>query len=243
MIIYSKSNPPNGFYVYAYIRQTDSNIAKTGTPYYIGKGINGRAWSHTKTDNVMPNSDHSNILVLESNLTEVGAFALERRMIEWYGRIDLGTGILRNKTDGGEGLTNLVRTDVWKERISNALRGHIKPKTVLDSIQIAKKARGTHPSDKVIIDKTNRTKKLRNTHPNNPEIQLKRKETLRKNNSGPDSASVKAKRKRTMEKNQSINFRNNNPNNIKMTCPHCLRTMGMPSLNRWHGDNCKSKLT
>jgi hypothetical protein len=89
------------YYVYAYLRTKDSETAKAGTPYYVGKGKDRRAY--VKQHNVSPPIDKSFIIFLETNLTELGAFALERRMIRWYGRIDLGTGILYNQTDGGDG--------------------------------------------------------------------------------------------------------------------------------------------
>ena len=99
------------FIVYAYIN------SKTNLPYYIGKGKNDRAYS--KQRNVSVPKDKSKIVFLEKNLTNIGALALERRYIEWYGRKDIGTGILLNKTEGGD-CPPIYRTEQHKESIRKA---------------------------------------------------------------------------------------------------------------------------
>lgn len=110
-------------YIYAYIRSKDSSTAKAGTPYYIGKGTGRRAF--TKHSVSVP-KDKSYIIILEDNLSEVGALALERRYIKWWGRKDIGTGVLLNRTDGGEGLCGAKFSDEHKRKISIANLGNTK---------------------------------------------------------------------------------------------------------------------
>ena len=112
------------FYIYAYIRNKDSKTAKAGTPYYIGKGTRNRLneQSHTKHGVSVPN-DKRFIVILESCLTEIGAIALERFYIRWYGRKDLNTGILSNKTDGGEGVSGFKHSEDFKIRQRERMLG------------------------------------------------------------------------------------------------------------------------
>tara|TARA_R100000027_G_scaffold59876_1_gene50360 strand:- start:44 stop:1018 length:975 start_codon:yes stop_codon:yes gene_type:complete len=88
----------NIFYTYAYLRKGDR------TPYYIGKGCGKRAYD--SSHNVKVPDDKDRIIFLKQNLTEEEAFNHEKYMIAVLGRKDLGTGILRNMSDGGEGHSN-----------------------------------------------------------------------------------------------------------------------------------------
>ena len=118
MTIYTRQNPPSGFYVYAYLRED-------GTPYYIGKGEKVRAWNPHRRRNgadLVP-SNSNNIVILYHSLTELWSVLLERKLIRWYGRKDLGTGILVNMTDGGEGVSGRRSGDTQKKKMSDLMKG------------------------------------------------------------------------------------------------------------------------
>ena len=81
------------YYTYAYLRED-------GTPYYIGKGKGRRInFPYQRRAKIPPKERR---IFLKKNLTEEEAIKHEIYMIDIFGRKDLGTGILRNLTHGGE---------------------------------------------------------------------------------------------------------------------------------------------
>ena len=108
----------NGFYTYAYLR-------KDSTPYYIGKGVRDRVYSSNRK--IKKPKDKSRIIFLKQNLTEEEAFRHEKYMIAVFGRKDLGTGILHNRTNGGEGSSGVVKSDEFKRKQSERMKGENNP--------------------------------------------------------------------------------------------------------------------
>ena len=106
---------PNGFYTYAYLREDR-------TPYYIGKG-QGRRISNRQKKDIKAPKDKSRIIYLKQNLTEEEAFKHEIYMIDVFGRKDLGTGILRNMTNGGEGVSGWVPSEETRIKIGEKNKG------------------------------------------------------------------------------------------------------------------------
>lgn len=100
------------FYTYAYLR-------KDGTPYYIGKGKGNRINLKGNRGWCPPAAEERKIY-LKQNLTEEESFRHEIYMIAILGRKDLGTGILRNKTDGGEGTAGRVHSEETKKKLTKA---------------------------------------------------------------------------------------------------------------------------
>lgn len=80
------------FYSYLWLRED-------GTPQYVGKGSGKRAFKQHGFFH--PPKDPALILIFP-RATEAEAFATEIELIRNWGRLDIGTGCLYNRTPGGE---------------------------------------------------------------------------------------------------------------------------------------------
>jgi hypothetical protein len=94
-------SPEKKFYVYAFVRLD-------GSPYYVGKGQGKRAYVKRSKGCAQLPKNPDQIVKLRTGLTESAALQWEINLIRLWGRKDLGTGMLRNHTDGGDGTSGFV---------------------------------------------------------------------------------------------------------------------------------------
>ena len=138
------------FYTYLWLRED-------GTPYYVGKGSGLRAF--TSTAHGVRRPRQLSRIIVQDQPNEQDAFAVEIFLISYYGRLDLSEGILRNRTDGGDGTSGYVytdelrqkrrehkHTDETRQRLSTIHKGHIG---VIHSEETRRKISAAHRGKKV----------------------------------------------------------------------------------------------
>jgi hypothetical protein len=214
------------YYTYAYLR-----IDRT--PYYIGKGIGNRAYCRSGKD-IRPPKDKSRIILLKQNLTEQEAFNHEIYMIAVFGRIDLGTGILHNKTDGGDGTSGRVLSEETKRKISEAHKGRTHSEESRRNMSKARKG-NTNSKGKTVSEETRAKMSAALKGKNNPNYgKSPSEETKRKLSEANKNPSEE-----TRAKMSAAQKGKNHPNYGKSLSEETKRKISEAKKNRkWWNDGC-----
>lgn len=101
------------------------HLKPCGEVFYIGIGRDFKRtynkYNRTKFWNKVVSKYGYEVQILKSDLTKEEACELEKMLISWYGRLDLGTGTLVNMTDGGDGTLN--KSEETRNKISESQKG------------------------------------------------------------------------------------------------------------------------
>lgn len=228
------------YYVYVYLRED-------GSPYYIGKGKDKRAWKSHKRINgteLLP-KDKTRIVILCENLLEHQAFDIEKELIAKYGRADNETGILRNVSDGGGfGSNGYKHDDETIEIIRLAAEINARKRVDEGSHNFQTQI---HPNlggkiSKILIEngKHNLLKRLDGTSVASDRIE----------NGTHHFLDTEWKKKHATEhskwmieqvENGDALFVKNNPAHTKVSCIHCKKETNLMGLSRFHKHTKENK--
>ena len=254
MTIYTTENC---YYVYQYLRSKTSSNGDIGSPYYIGKGKNRRAFTRHGKLPIPKNED--NIYFYAVNLSNEDALTLEIMLIARYGRLDLGTGILRNRTDGGEGTGGIVVSEDHRKKNSESHKGQRpwntgkhwdnETKYKISKTQLNRAYEDIHGYEKATLIKEKISKSLigrvigpmsssakqklsesQITRLADPAIRKQMSES-HKGKPSPQKGQPKSELAKIAQRNY-INF------GVKINCEHCQGEFLQSHYTRFHGAKC-----
>lgn len=201
--------------VYQHIRKDTNQIFYIG----IGKKVD-RAYYKLRRNKYWTNIFNKTEIEVKIVCDDVDlktAYQIEKYLISYYGRFDLGLGSLVNMTSGGESINDLVITDSHRLKMSLAKKGK---KRICNTGQ-NHFMYGKNHSDEYKQKMSESLKAVKNTEENKAKVSQQFKGTKQ-------SKEHIAKRIAAMPKHHE-----------KKTCPNCGLVGAGGNMIRYHFNNCK----
>jgi len=110
---------PRDEYVYIHKKETDGEV------FYVGRGKGARYRSDTRNKfwNKTAKKYGCVVEIVAQGLLTHEAKLLEKTLVNYYGRRDLGLGTLTNLTDGGDGGLGVIVSEETRKKLSEANTG------------------------------------------------------------------------------------------------------------------------
>lgn len=212
--------------------------SRNNEPFYVGKGIGSRCYSHVKEAIYYPEkrslklnkirsilNDGYEVIIkkVENNVSDLDAIDFECLLISEIRDFKFS---LTNMTDGGDGAQGYKHTDEHKQKMKILFSNRVitdkhrqnmrKPKSEEGRANIAKaRLTSKYKPSKETKDKTSKS--------------LIGRVSPMKGRTQSEEAKLK----------MSI-YRKGLPK-LKIECAHCFRLIAVNMAKRWHFDNCKEK--
>lgn len=233
----------NTFYVY------QLRLANSEHPFYIGKGVGTRCNSHLKyfslksinrKNGIIKSAKAKGIEVkvekLHENLAENDALEIEKTLISRYGRLDKGTGILANMTDGGDG----VRGNNGALNSMYGRKHREESKALMSKSKVGRTQTDEHRAKNAAAKMGEQNSFFGKTHTEETRLLISQKRTGQaihtEESRAKTSLRFKDKPKSSEHKEKIRAALKSKP---IQQCPHC-GTEGTHNMSRYHFSNCRS---
>jgi hypothetical protein len=124
----------NRHYIYFHYKKDTNQV------FYVGQGVGKRyksIYNRSKHWNYIVNKHGLRCEIIDNNLTREEVNKLEIYYIDKFGRSDIGKGELCNKTDGGEGRSNIIITEETRVKLKLINKGRKFTQEHKDKISIS----------------------------------------------------------------------------------------------------------
>jgi hypothetical protein len=197
---------------------------------------------------IIEKTDYEVVLIKE-NVSVEEAYQMEKDLIKFYGRRDLGLGALVNMTDGGDGRFGAIASEETRRKMSQSqkglntwTKGHKTTNETKEKISNILKEYWKHNTKAPLTEEAK--EKIRQSLTGRPGTWIGKKHSEESLQKMRDSHGKGKNNKRYGQKNSADTIKKMSEsakNRERAECPHCRKVGEKNAMMRWHFDKCKNK--